>query len=175
MAKSSRQQSHPVKNLGSIFQVRRDLAREIERTVMKGCPLPIDMADILIDLYGARRLGWPEPIANKDGFVTVRVLRDGLVHSGALLSMRLKKLKATGYLEVEKIPQTGPASQYRQGPRSSRSWVRIRPEGEKLAKELWARYEKLGERLLANVPPSQRAAHLAVNAAISFRAYPSNL
>ena len=106
---------------------------------------------------------WVEPAANKDGFVTVRALRDSLVHSGALVSMRLKKLKAAGYLEVAKIPLKGPAAHLRQGPASSRAWVRLRPEGERLAKLFWERYVRLGERLLADVPRAQRKAHYAVN------------
>ena len=169
MSKSAQRQSHTIDNLVSIFTVRRDLVREMERTVMKDCPLTIDMADVLIDLWGARRLGWDEPQANKDGFVTVRALRDSLVHSGALLSIRLKKLKAAGYLEIEKIPQTGPAALLRQGPNSSRSWVRILPAGEEIAKRLWTRYQQLGERLLADVPVTQRKAHIEVNAAIRRR------
>ncbi len=169
MSKPEQTKRHPVKNLASIFVARRDLVNEIDRTITKDCPVTVEMADVLIDLYGARRLGWPEPKASKEGFVTVRALRDSLVHSGALLSVRLKSLKAEGYLEVEKIPHVGNAAKIRQGPRSSRSWVRILPKGEDLAKKIWGRYERLSQRLLGDLTQEVLDHHFKVNKLIHQR------
>jgi DNA-binding MarR family transcriptional regulator len=154
---------HPVRNLASVFQTRRNLVWEIERVVIKGTDLPLDLIDILCDLYGARHLGWTDPPANQDGFVTVRALRDGLVHSGALLSLRLKRLEEADLIEIQDVPKTGPGSEHRCGPRSSRSWVRIRPLGAEIAKVVWERYKSLGERLLKGVSRDDLAAHRRVN------------
>ena len=88
---------------------------------------------------------------------------------GALLSVRLKSLKAEGYLEVEKIPHVGNAAKIRQGPRSSRSWVRILPKGEDLAKKIWGRYERLSQRLLGDLPQEVLDHHFKVNKLIHQR------
>lgn len=160
---------HPVHNLGSDFRTCRDLVPEIERVVIKDTKHPLELIDILCDLYGARYLGWPDPPANKDGFVTVRTLNEGLVHSGALLSIRLKKLADAKLIEILDIPKSGPGSEHRRGPRSSRSWVRILPNGVELAKGVWDRYRSLAERLLQGVSKEELAIHRKVNDTIRRR------
>lgn len=155
--------------LGSVFRTRRDLVREIERVVLKETDQPLELIDILCDLYGARYLRWGDPVANQDGFVTVRSLNAGLVHSGALLSIRLRKLRELDFIEMQDIPKTGPGSEHRRGPRSSRTWVRIRPAGSEVAKAVWERYKKLGARLLGGVSQADLDAHRRVNEIIRRR------
>ena len=48
---------HPVRNLASVFVARRDLLRPIRDSVLAGCDLPLEQADILVELHGVRHLG----------------------------------------------------------------------------------------------------------------------
>jgi len=93
----------------------------------------------------------------------------GDTHSDALLSLRLRRLKGDNLLVVQPIPQRGQAAELRSGPRGSRSWVRLTPEGVKVAKPIWERYMKLAEWLLEGVPQQDLDAHYRVNAMISAR------
>jgi hypothetical protein len=132
----------------------------------------MELVEILVDLYGAIYLGWPDPRA-RFGHVTFRDLLEtsvhGDTHSDALLSLRLRRLKGDNLLVVQPIPQRGQAAELRSGPRGSRSWVRLTPEGVKVAKPIWERYMKLAEWLLEGVPQQDLDAHYRVNAMISAR------
>jgi DNA-binding MarR family transcriptional regulator len=159
-------------NLGSIFRARRDLALITAGwEVLGDSNLTIEEADTLVDLYGAINLDWEDPPARL-GHVTFRDLMETAVHdrpSKALLSLRLKRLSDKGLLILKPIPRTGEPAELRTGPRASRTWVKITPKGAKLAEEIWERYGKLAERLLAGVPEADLVAHLRVNAIISMR------
>jgi hypothetical protein len=164
---------HPVSSIGSVYRTRRDLHQvTVGPELLGNCNLPMELVEILVDLYGAIYLGWPDPRA-RFGHVTFRDLLEtsvhGDTHSDALLSLRLRRLKGDNLLVVQPIPQRGQAAELRSGPRGSRSWVRLTPEGVKVAKPIWERYMKLAEWLLEGVPQQDLDAHYRVNAMISAR------
>ena len=84
------------KIIGSIFRARRDLVSMIKRQVLSGMGVTLEQADLLVDLYGARRLGWPEPKAIEGGWVTFSALKETLVHARELLTRRLQELEQAG-------------------------------------------------------------------------------
>ena len=161
--------AHLVSILLSVQRARKYLAQEEERVVTKGLDLPLEIVAVLSCLYRARCLGGVNPPANREGFVTVRALRDELEKSGALLSVRLKRLQKLGMIEIQQIPKSGPGSEHRHGLRSSRSWVRILHPGIEVASLVWARYVRLAERVIGDVHPRDLETHFKVNEIISRR------
>lgn len=88
-----------VKIIGGIFRVRRDLVGAIKRRVLGGSGLNIEEVDLLLDLFGAAELGWQDPSADAQGFVTFQDLQSSLVHSPALLSRRIASMRAKGWID----------------------------------------------------------------------------
>jgi len=145
----------PVDCVASIFSTRRDCVDPLKTAVLRNLPVSLDEGDTLTMLYGLRRLGWPDAPIDSEGFVRVADLRQALVHDPGYLSRRIEDFRKRGLIEVRK---------------SARSYVeavRITVSGEKMAKEIWDRYRKLAEHLLAGVTKADMATHCRVNAAIS--------
>ncbi|MEQ2005193.1 MAG: hypothetical protein ABMA26_00230 [Limisphaerales bacterium] len=162
MRKSARSSApHPVRNLASIFVARRDLLRPIRDSVLAGCDLPLEQADILVELHGVRHLGWTEPESSGDGFVRFQTLLDCLVHEVGMFSRRIAALEQAGLLETRKacqVPELATAGLHR-----STQVARITPAGKRKIAPVWSRYMKLAERLLAKVPAAKLEVHYEVN------------
>lgn len=161
----------PVSSVGIVFRTRRDLLRvTVGPEVLADSQLPIELANILVDLHGAINLHWPDPEAH-NGHVTFRDLLETSVHddtfSDATLSLRLKRLQQKGLLVVEKIPESGPGAELRS--RGDRTWVSITPAGVEIASSIWDRYHRMSERLLEGAPQADAQAHYRFSAFISRR------
>ena len=152
---------HPVRNLASVFVARRDLLRPIRDSVLAGCDLPLEQADILVELHGVRHLGWTEPESSGDGYVRFQTLLDSLVHEVGMFSRRIATLEQAGLLETRKacqLPELATAGLHR-----NTQVARITPAGRRRIAPVWERYRQLAERLLAKVPAAKLAAHYEVN------------
>ena len=161
MLKPAAAAPHPVRNLASIFVARRDLLRPIRNSVLVACDLPLEQADILVELHGVRHLGWTEPVSCGDGFVRFQVLLDCLVHEVGMFSRRIATLEQAGLLETCKacqVPELATAGLHRNA-----QVARLTPAGKRKIAPVWSRYEALAERLLAQVPAAKLAAHYEVN------------
>ena len=139
--------------IGSIFRVRRDLVPLIKRKVTPGMGLTLEQADLLLDLYGARRLGWPEPKAIEGGWVTFAALKESLVHARELLTRRLRDLGDGGYVEIIPVPKEEAKAL---GIDSKSKKVRILQKGEEKAKEIYNRYGRACLDLINRLPAEQR-------------------
>lgn len=162
MRKTARSSApHPVRNLGSIFSARHDLLTPIRNSVLKDFDLPLELAEILVELNGARHLGWTEPESSGDGFVRIRALLDSLVHHAAMLSRRIAALEQAGFLETRKAYQAKGVNMA--GLHRNAQVVRITPAGRRKIAPVWRRYMQLAERLLAKVPAAKLEVHHEVN------------
>ncbi len=158
MRKSVRSsQPHPVRNLGDIFSVRRDLLRPIRQFVMAGVDLPVEHADILVELFGARHLGWTEPESCGEGFVLFQALLDSLVHDAGMFSRRIAALEKAGFLETRKAYQV-PGVKTERLHRNAQV-ARITPAGKHKIAPVWRRYKEVAERITAKASAALLDAH----------------
>ncbi len=151
----------PVKAIGSIFRVRRDLVGIIKQAVIAGSGLTLEEADLLLDLYGAAVRGWDDPKADAEGFVTFAALKKSLVHSPELLTRRIAALG--DLVEVRKV-EKDQAKRERIDAKSKK--VRIRPKGVERIEPLYSRYGSVCEKLLADFSPEDQRSLLRINEAL---------
>jgi hypothetical protein len=156
----------PERVIGSIFRVRRDLAALIRRHVIPGTGLTVEESDILTDLYGARHLGWQDPRADADGYVSFAALRVSLVHSAAALSRGMALMTNAGYVEVE---NAAGRTRARPGTDRKAKVARITEMGVKKIRPVYERYCRLCAHLLDGVPRDNQLALLKVNEALMRR------
>jgi hypothetical protein len=90
----------PVSIIGGIFRLRRDLVWVIRESVISGTGVTLEQADLLLDVYGASRLGWDDPKAIAGGWVTFGALKKSLVHAAELLTRRIQDL----YMANSQLP-----------------------------------------------------------------------
>lgn len=152
---------HPVRNLGGIFAVRRDLLRPIRQFVLPGCGLPLDQADILVELHGVRHLDWAEPESVGEGFVRFQVLVESLVHDAGMFSRRIALLEQMGLLETRKAHQVPGAGA--KGLHRNTQVARITAAGKRKIAPVWRRYEEVAERISAKVSAAKLEIHHEVN------------
>jgi len=155
----SANECHPVRVIGSIFRVRRDLTLLIKKHVLPGAGLTLEEADLLMDLFGAAKLGWSDPAADESGYATFAALKASLVHSASALSRCVAALQKAGLLEARKIHKI---SRNKKADRRSLA-LRITPAGVKRIEPVYERYAELCGRLLSDVPTNVRETVLEVN------------
>ena len=148
----------PVDNVASIFKLRKLLLPPMREQVLADCGVPLDLADIVVELHGVRELGWLEPKADAQGFVTYRALRDSLVHGDTLLSRRISRLEDAGLVETRKVSQCKGGRTA--GLHGNAQVVRITAAGSRKIGPVWLRYEKLVHRLVSGIPAALRQAQL---------------
>jgi DNA-binding MarR family transcriptional regulator len=155
----SAEEFHPVRVIGSIFRVRRDLTLLIKKHVLPGAGLTLEEADLLMDLFGAAKLGWSDPAADEHGYVTFAALKASLVHSSSALSRRVAALQKAGLLETRKVHKIA-----RDAKADRRSLaLRITPAGIKRIEPVYERYAELCGRLLRDVPTNVRRTIIEIN------------
>lgn len=132
----------------------------IKKHVLPGSGMTLEEADLLLDLYGAARLGWDDPAADKDGYVAFAALKASLVHSAAALSRRVAALRMAGLLETRKLHEIAPATT-----KVDRKAIvlRITPKGIKKIQPVYERYAGLCDSMLKDVPPDVRRTILQTN------------
>ncbi len=162
MPKDQRQQPvEPTDVIGSVFTARRDLLHGI-KAVVAGSGFTVEEADLLVSLYGARELGWDDLEHDKEGFVAFSQIGQYLVHSGSLLSRRIRKLATTRppLLEVADVDPTS-------GLHFNAKRVRITKEGVKKIEPVWEKYRWMSAKLVEGIPKELLKAHYEVNQRIS--------
>jgi hypothetical protein len=135
--------------VGSIFRVRRDLVGLIKEHVIKGSGLTLEQTDLLLDIYGAVELGWPDPKAIKGGWVTLAAIKKSLVHAPELLTRRLSDLETSGLLEMASMTREETREL---GIDSKSKKVRVRPKGVEKGKMVYDRYCGVCLQLLKRLP-----------------------
>ncbi len=153
----------PAQVIGSIFRVRRDLAGLIKKHVMPGSGLTVEKADLLIDLFGARKMGWNDPSADADGYVTFEDLKRSLVHSAAALSRRISDLRTAGHVEIRKV-SAGKGAEDTVDKRKMA--VRITNSGIDKIRPLYEKHCQVCERLLRDIPSEDQLTLLRTNEAL---------
>jgi len=147
---------------GSVFIAQRDLLKSLRAEVLPGSGLTAEVAEILLELYLAEsRLSFPEHV-DTDRYVSFRDLRAALGYSAGLLSRRIGWLCQRRWAETKRA-----APNVAKGLHGNCQKVRITEMGKSIMGPVWQRYEKLAERLLAGIAPSDLAAHYRVNELIS--------
>ena len=154
---------YAVKVIGSIFRVRRDLVVPIKNHVVAGSGLTLEEADLLMDLYGAKQLGWPDPAADEEGYVTFRVLKLSLVHSQALLSRRIAALESAGLIEIRKTKDIGKDSSARKKIDPKSKSGRITNKGIRVIEPVYQKYTDFCELLLRDMSPEHQSTLLRLN------------
>ena len=157
-------QPNPVRVIGSIFRLRRDLVKVIKDSVIIGSGLTLESADLLLDLYGARELGWDDPKADREGFVTFGDLKNSLVHSQALLSRRIAELHLADFVEVRKTNESPSRSAQKIDAKSKSA--RITPKGIRQITPIYEKYQQLCERVLHDFSHEKRVRMLTFNETI---------
>jgi DNA-binding MarR family transcriptional regulator len=160
MSKTKPTASSPVDNISSIFTARRDL-RPASKALVKDSVLTVEEADLLVLLYGLRKLGWNDCRVYNDGYVNFSELKTTTVYDPSLFTRRINRLKALKLVQVRsgwKVDRSlhGKSQQ-----------VRIEDAGITAIKPIWEQYTRFCEDLLKDFTAAELKAHLRINEAIS--------
>ncbi len=129
---------------------------------MKGVDLGLDGADLLVWLYGQRRLGWRDfPEVDADGYIPVSRLRESVVYDAGRVSRTIRGLLDDGFIETQ---DSGGAAQ---GRRKYVQAVRINQKGIAFIRPVFERFVNLANNLLAGISQRDLEAHYRVNERIS--------
>ena len=153
----------PTSTVASIFTARRDLL-QIVKAVVAGSGLSVEEADLLVLLYGVRKLGWTDLPHDAEKYVAFKVIEGYLVHNPSLLSRRIRKLAAAKPPLVEVAEAKAGTGLHFNALRA-----RITDEGSKRVKPVWERYKQMSANLLQGIDPQLLNAHYKVNQIISDR------
>ena len=150
----------PAYNVSSIFTARRDL-RPASKALVQGSGLGVEEADLLIILYGFRKLGWTDCRVYDDGFVNFYDLKSITVYDPSLFTRRMSSLKAQKLVQVRLGRKADPTLH------GKAQQVRIEAAGIAAIKPVWDRYVQFCEELLKEFSENDLKVHLAVNERIS--------
>ena len=89
----------PAYNVSSIFTARRDL-RPASKALVQGSGLSVEEADLLVLLYGLRKIGWKDCRVYDDGYVNFADLKSITVYDPSLFTRRIGKLKNLKMVQV---------------------------------------------------------------------------
>jgi hypothetical protein len=132
--------------------------------VVAGSGFTVEAADLLISLFGVRKLGWDDLPHDEDDYVAFKKLETYLVHNPSLLSRRIRKLAEAKPPLVEVAEAKAGTGLHFNALR-----VRITAEGIKRIKPVWERFSRMSANLLQGIPPRLLEAHHRVNEEISAR------
>jgi DNA-binding MarR family transcriptional regulator len=160
MSKTKPAASSPVDNITSIFTARRDL-RPASKALVQGSKLSVEEADLLVLLYGLRKMGWKDCRVYDDGYVNFSELKTTTVYDPSLFTRRINKLKALKLLQVRSGWKVDPTLH------GKSQQVRIEDAGITAIKPIWDQYNRFCEDLLKDFSAAELKTHLRVNEAIS--------
>ena len=160
MPKAKSSASSPVDNISSIFTARRDL-RPASKALVKGSVLTVEEADLLVLLYGLRKLGWKDCRVYDDGYVNFSELKTTTVYDPSLFTRRINRLKALKLVQVRSGWKVDPTLH------GKSQQVRIEDAGITAIKPIWEQYTRFCEDLLKDFSTAELKTHLRVNEAIS--------
>ena len=152
--------SGPAYNISSIFTARRDL-RPASKALVQGTGLGVEEADILVLLYGLRKLGWDDCRVYDDGFVNFTDLKAITVYDPSLFTRRIAKLKDRQMVSVRMGREADPTMY------GKAQQARIEAAGLAAIKPVWENYSQFCAELLKGFPQADLDAHQRVNEAIS--------
>ena len=150
----------PAYNISSIFTARRDL-RPVSKALAHGSDLGVEEADLLIHLYGFRKLGWNDCKVYDDGFVNFTDLKSATVYDPGLFTRRISKLKERKLVLVRLGRKFDPSLH------GKAQQVRIEAVGIAVIKPIWERFEQFCSELLKEFSADDLKVHQAVNERIS--------
>jgi hypothetical protein len=152
----------PVYNVASIFAAKRNL-QPIAKVAVAGSGLALPEADILVMLYGLRKLGWQDCKVYGDGFVSFKDLKSAVLNDPSLFTRRIKSLSSSAQqlIEIKAGREVDPRQ------RGNSRFVRITQTGIEKANLIWGRYIRLSEEALKAFSRSDLEAHLRVNEGLS--------
>jgi DNA-binding MarR family transcriptional regulator len=149
----------PVYNIASIFSARRDL-RPAAKALVQDSGLSVEEADILVLLYGLRKLGWNDCRVYADGFVNFTELKANTVYDPSLFTRRISKLKGLEMVRVRSGREADPTLH------GKAQQVRIEDAGIAAIKPVWEQYTAFCNELLKGFSPGDLKAHQRINEAI---------
>lgn len=149
-----------LENVLAVKRACKELVPLIKQIVLANSSLTLERADILVDLHGAWKLGWDDPLADDEGFVRFERLQFSLVHSQTitqiLLSRRVRDLEQQRLLETKKRKEE-------QKYLGKSDGMRITDSGVVLIAPVWERYKEFAKEMLENVESKDRETHIGVN------------
>jgi DNA-binding MarR family transcriptional regulator len=148
--------------VGGVFIAQRDLLKSFRSHALAGSGLTPEIAEILIELYLAgNRLSSTDHV-DAHGYISFRELRTALDYSPGLLSRRVTWLCARQWAETRRaLPDVT------EGLHGNSQKVRITQAGTDKIAPIWRRFDKLSERVLSGISPSDLGAHYRINEIIS--------
>jgi hypothetical protein len=148
--------------VGGVFIAQRDLLKALRSHALAGSGLTPETAEILIELYLAgSRLSSREHV-DGEGYVSFRDLRAALGYSAGLLSRRIAWLCTRQWAETKRATPS-----VAEGLHGNSQKARITDAGMDKIAPVWRRYDKVAERVLSGISPSDLAAHYRINEVIS--------
>ena len=148
--------------IGGLFIAQRIVLEATRTQALAGTGLSPELAEILIELYLAGEKLSSLECVDAEGFVPSRVLLAALGYSAGLLSRRTGWLCEHGWAETKRTtPNPGG------GLHGNCQKVRITEPGKAKIAPIWQSYDKLARHLLADLSPSDLAAHYRVNEIIA--------
>jgi DNA-binding MarR family transcriptional regulator len=148
--------------VSGVFIAQRDLLQLLRSHALAGSGLTAELAEILLELFMAGNAFSSQEHVDADGYIAFRDLRASLGYSAGLLSRRIAWLYQRRWAET-----TRAAPSVANGLHGNSQKVRITDSGREKIGPVWRRYDKLAERLLAGISPSDLAAHYRINEFIS--------
>jgi DNA-binding MarR family transcriptional regulator len=148
--------------VGGVFIAQRDLQKLVRCHVLAGSGLTAEITEILFELFLAGSHLSSQEHVDLEGYVSFRDLRAALGYSAGLLSRRVAWLCQHGWAETTRaVPSIA------HGLHGNCQKVRITEIGRAKVGPVWRKYDALAERLLADISPSDLAAHYRINELIS--------
>jgi len=123
---------------------------------------------MLIDLFGARTMGWTDPSADADGFVAFEEVKRSLVQSAAAISRRISDLLEAGLVEIRKVSAGKKADD---AVDKRKMAVRITNSGIAKIRPLYEKHCRLCQRLLGDIPLEDQRALICTNEALIKKAH----
>jgi DNA-binding MarR family transcriptional regulator len=150
----------PAYNVSSIYSARRDL-RPVSKALVQNSGLGVEAADLLVLLYGFRKLGWKDCPVYDEGFVNFTDLKTTTVYDPGLFTRRI------GTLVKAKMVEVRSGREAKQKLHGKAKQVRIENAGITAIKPIWDRYVQFCEELLKEFSADDLKVHQAINERIS--------
>jgi DNA-binding MarR family transcriptional regulator len=155
-----------VDNLVSTYVARRELLPLLVERLLVGAGLTFEEAELMLELFGAWKLGWKVPPCDPEGYVIQKALENVLGNSQPHVSRRVGQLEQKGYVVAKRVARSGILRKAHK--------VRLAQPGLELTASIWEHYQRLAEKILQGVPPEQRLKHYLVCQSVCARVRPGD-
>jgi DNA-binding MarR family transcriptional regulator len=144
----------PVDNLVSTYVARRELMPLLVDRLLTRAGVTFEEAELMLELFGAWKLGWKVPVCDPEGYVIQKALERVLINSQAHVSRRVGLLVQKGYVVTKRVARSGILRKAHK--------VRLAQRGQELGASIWENYKRLAQKILQGVPAEQRLKHYLV-------------